>query len=38
MCFTCGRALFGLTRATDVVGGLRAWREAGLPLAEAAAA
>ena len=23
----------GLTRATDVVGGLRAWREAGLPLA-----
>jgi len=28
----------GLTRATDVVGGLRAWREAGLPLAETAAA
>ena len=28
----------GLTRATDVVGGLRAWREAGLPLAERAAA
>lgn len=23
----------GLSRATDVVGGLRAWREAGLPLA-----
>jgi rhodanese-related sulfurtransferase len=23
----------GLTRATEVVGGLRAWREAGLPLA-----
>jgi rhodanese-related sulfurtransferase len=28
----------GLSRATDVVGGLRAWREAGLPLAERAAA
>ena len=28
----------GLTRAADVVGGLLAWREAGLPLAEAAAA
>ena len=28
----------GLARATDVVGGLRAWREAGLPLAERAAA
>ena len=28
----------GLTGATDVVGGLRAWREAGLPLAERAAA
>lgn len=28
----------GLNRATDVVGGLRAWREAGLPLAERAAA
>jgi rhodanese-related sulfurtransferase len=26
----------GLYRATDVVGGLRAWREAGLPLAERA--
>ena len=23
----------GVRRATDVVGGLRAWREAGLPLA-----
>ncbi|HEU5000198.1 MAG TPA: rhodanese-like domain-containing protein [Lapillicoccus sp.] len=28
----------GLTGATDVVGGLRAWREAGLPLAERAVA
>ena len=28
----------GLTRATDVVGGLRAWREAGLPLASRTAA
>ena len=28
----------GLNRATDVVGGLRAWREAGLPLAERVAA
>jgi rhodanese-related sulfurtransferase len=28
----------GLTRAAGVVGGLRAWREAGLPLAERAAA
>jgi len=28
----------GLVGATDVVGGLRAWREAGLPLAERAAA
>lgn len=28
----------GLTRATDVVGGLRAWREAGLPLARPHAA
>ena len=28
----------GLTRATDVVGGLRAWREAGLPVAERIAA
>jgi rhodanese-related sulfurtransferase len=28
----------GLTRATDVIGGLRAWREAGLPLADRAAA
>jgi rhodanese-related sulfurtransferase len=28
----------GLTRATDVVGGLRAWREAGLPLARRQAA
>ena len=28
----------GLSGATDVVGGLRAWREAGLPLAERAVA
>jgi rhodanese-related sulfurtransferase len=28
----------GLTGATDVVGSLRAWREAGLPLAERAVA
>jgi rhodanese-related sulfurtransferase len=28
----------GLARATDVVGGLRAWRGAGLPVAEEAAA
>jgi rhodanese-related sulfurtransferase len=28
----------GLNRATDIVGGLRAWREAGLPLAERVAA
>lgn len=28
----------GLTKATDIVGGLRAWRDAGLPLAERAAA
>ena len=28
----------GLSGATDVVGGLRAWREAGLPLAPAVAA
>jgi rhodanese-related sulfurtransferase len=25
----------GLTRASDIVGGLRAWRDAGLPVAEA---
>ncbi|MEO7060956.1 MAG: rhodanese-like domain-containing protein [Lapillicoccus sp.] len=29
-------ARLGLCRATDVVGGLRAWREAGLPLADGA--
>jgi len=28
----------GLHGATDIVGGLRAWREAGLPLAERVAA
>jgi rhodanese-related sulfurtransferase len=28
----------GLTGATDVVGGLRAWRQAGLPMAEPTAA
>jgi rhodanese-related sulfurtransferase len=28
----------GLTRATDIVGGLRAWRDAGLPLAADAVA
>jgi rhodanese-related sulfurtransferase len=29
---------FGLTRATDVIGGFRAWRDAGLPVVSAASA